>query len=93
VRPNQSDCADHNYQDHGKHHCILSNVLAAFLAPQFSKYFFHNTPPLRELYTAIKMKPARCHLTSEAILVCSGVKFAHSTGEHTKSESSGQLET
>ena len=46
VAANQSDRANHDQQDYGKHHRVFGDVLTALFSPKLTDCFDHCLPPI-----------------------------------------------
>jgi hypothetical protein len=46
VAANQSDRANHDYQDYCEHHRVLGDVLTTLFNPKFTDCLDHRLPPI-----------------------------------------------
>ena len=47
VASDQTNGTDDHYQNHGQHHCVLSNVLAFLLRPELAEKMSHIDTPVK----------------------------------------------
>jgi hypothetical protein len=51
IRADKANRANHDHQNHSKHHCVLGDILTIFVVPKLSQSSQHKAPFPQEIPT------------------------------------------